>query len=131
MRSTAREIVFKYIFSKLFNPDDEGLFTVMLKGAKLSEDKELFATDLYNAVINNFDAYLEKIESITPSYRSDRIFAADKCAIMIGMAEFDNFKETPVPVIINEAVNLSAKFSTEKSTDFVNGVLAEYVKTER
>ena len=77
---------------------------------------------------SSFDLYLEKIESYTPSYRSDRIFAADKSAIMLGMAEFDNFKQTPVPVIINEAVNLSAKYSTEKSTDFVNGVLAEYVK---
>ena len=29
---------------------------------------------------------------------------------------------------IDEAVKLAAKFSTEKSTDFVNGILARYAK---
>ena len=45
---------------------------------------------------------------------------------MIGMAELDNFPNTPVAVVIDEAVNLAGKYSTENSTDFVNGILAQY-----
>ena len=44
------------------------------------------------------------------------------------MAELENFTETPVAVAIDEAVKLSVKYSTEKSPDFVNGVLAAFAK---
>lgn len=128
MRSLARESVFKYLFSRLFNPGDEGLFDVLIKDFN-SDDKE-FATKLLNAVLNNEENYLNKIAEMSIGYKINRIHNTDKCALMLGMAELDSFKDTPVPVIIDEAVNLVAKYSTENSTDYVNGLLAEYVKEE-
>ena len=44
------------------------------------------------------------------------------------MAELKNYPDTDTPIIIDEAVKLSSKYSTEKSTDFVNGILARYAK---
>ena len=38
--------------------------------------------------------------------------------------------ETPKNVVINEAVELSKKYSTDKSYSFVNGVLASVLKGE-
>ena len=67
------------------------------------------------------------MHSIHPDFA---VFNTDKCAILIGMAELDNFPETPIPVVIDEAVKLSALYSTEKGTDFVNGILAEYVRSK-
>ena len=61
MRSLARECVFKYLFSKLFNPCDEGLFDVLIK--ELKEDDKIFATDLLNAITKKEEFYLEKIIS--------------------------------------------------------------------
>ena len=49
MRTLAREAVFKYIYSRLFNPDDEGLFDVLIKG--FDEDDKNFATSLKNFVL--------------------------------------------------------------------------------
>jgi len=48
--------------------------------------------------------------------------------LMLGMAELDNFPNTPIAIVIDEAVNLAAKYSTENSTDYINGVLAKYSK---
>ena len=126
MRSKARDSVYKYLFSTLFNQDDEGLFDVLIK--ELNNDDKNFAKDLLNAVLKNKDLYFEKIESLVDNYQFNRIINTDKIAILIGMAEFDNFKETPKAVIIDEAVKLSAVYSTERSTDFVNGILAQYVR---
>lgn len=126
MRSLARECVFKYLFSKLFNPCDEGLFDVLIK--ELKEDDKIFATDLLNAITKKEEFYLEKINELSIGYKLNRIHNADKCILMLGLAELDAFKDTPRPVVIDEAVNLAAKFSTENSTNFVNGVLAEYAK---
>ncbi len=125
MRSLARETVFKYIFSQLFNPDNEELFTVLSDNENLTDSDKVFARELLNAVETNKEKYLSEIGNISSGYKLDRVFAADKCAILIGMAELDSF-ETDVPVIIDEAVKLAVKFSTEKSSDFVNGILAEY-----
>ena len=36
------------------------------------------------------------------------------------------YMDTPVAVVIDEAVVLAGTYSTDKSVDFVNGVLAKY-----
>ena len=126
MRSLAREIVFEYLFSRLFNQKDEGLFAVLSKD--LNNDDKEFATKLLSAVIDNEQQFAENIACLSENFKYERIFAADKCAINIGMAELNAFKDTPKAVVIDEAVKLASKFSTEKSTDYVNGILAEYAK---
>ena len=126
MRTYARECVFKYIFARLFNPSDEGLFAVLCKDLK--EDDKFFADKLLESVDNGQDRYLESIERLSIGFNLDRLHRADKCALLIGMAELENFKDTPIAVVINEAVNIVAKYSTESSTNFVNGILAEFSK---
>ena len=128
MRSQAREVVFQYVFSRLFNQGDEGLFDVLAQD--LSVDDKSFAKKLLDAVTDNEARFAEKLKALSENFRFERIFAADRCAIYIGMAELSAFKETPKAVVIDEAVKLSAKFSTENSTDYVNGILAEYAKNQ-
>ena len=126
MRTYVRECVFKYIFARLFNPSDEGLFALLCK--ELKEDDKKFAENLLKAVDDGHDKYVEKIEELSIGFKLDRLHRADRCAILLGMAELDNFRETPIAVVINEMVNIVAKYSTESSTSFVNGILAEFSK---
>jgi len=126
MRTYVRECVFKYIFARLFNPSDEGLFAVLCKD--LSSEDKLFAQNLLSAVDNGQEKYLSNIEKLSIGFNLERLHRADKCALLLGMAELENFKETPIAVVINETVNIVAKYSTENSTDFVNGILAEFAK---
>ncbi|MBO7344416.1 MAG: transcription antitermination factor NusB [Clostridia bacterium] len=124
MRSLAREAVFKFLFSQLFNPDDEGLFTVLCKDLD-DKDKD-FANQLLTAVNNGKEKFLIEIERLSIGYKLNRLYNVDKCVLMLGMAELDNFPDTPVAVVINETVNVAGKYSTENSTSFINGILAEY-----
>lgn len=128
MRSFARETVFKFLFARLFNPSDEELFAVLLKDDRLNDADKTFAQELLDAVIFNEEKYLEIIDGLSDGFKLSRLFLPDKCALLIGLAELNNFKDTPEVVAIDEAVKLAAKYSTEKSTDFVNGVLARYVR---
>ena len=41
MRTYVRECVFKYLFARLFNPSDEGLFALLCK--ELNDDDKSFA----------------------------------------------------------------------------------------
>ena len=126
MRTSAREAVFKYMFARLFNPSDEGLFAVLCKD--LNDDDKKFASDLMQTILTNEQSYLDKLQQLSNGYDVGRIYRVDKCALVIAMAEFDCCPQTPVAVIVDEYVNLVAKYSTENSTNFVNGILAEYVK---
>ncbi len=126
MRSLARETVYKYIFSRLFNPSDEGLFNALC--LELCKEDKDFAVTLLKAIDDGEQKYLAAMEELAVGYKLNRIFNSDKCALLLGMAELDAFPQTDVPIVIDEAVKLSAKYSTEKSTDFVNGILAAYVR---
>ena len=126
MRTLAREIVFKYVYSRLFNPDDEGLFDVLAK--ELNQEDKSFALAIKNQIIQNEQQYLDKISDLSIGFKLNRIYSADKCALLVGMAEFDLFKETPRIVIIDETVKIAAKFSTDNSPDFVNGIMATYTE---
>jgi len=41
----------------------------------------------------------------------------------LAIAEFLRFPEIPIKVTLNEAIELSKEFSTEKSSNFINGLL--------
>ena len=71
---------------------------------------------------------ISEIEKFSIGYKIDRIFSTDKCALLIGIAELNYFKDIPQIVVIDEAVKLARKYSTEKSVNFVNGILAKYIK---
>jgi N utilization substance protein B len=55
----------------------------------------------------------------------------DRCILEIGCAEILYFDDVPLPVLINEAVEIARKFSTEESGAFVNGVLDRIARAEQ
>lgn len=129
MRRDAREAVFSLLFRDLFNEESDLNFKRKIYGEyKLSESDIVFADLLYDTVKNNMDTLLLSIEELSQGFKLNRIFNTDKCALLIGMCEMTYIPSVPKIVAIDEAVALSKKYSTEKSLQFVNGILAEYKK---
>ena len=125
MRSAAREVVFKYIFSRNFNGEDPALYRSLCEEFKLKGDSKIFADKLLKTVISHNDEILKEIESLVVGYKLDRIYNADRCLLVMAIAEL-KYMDTPVAVVIDEAVVLAGTYSTDQSVDFVNGVLAKY-----
>lgn len=128
MRSAARETVFKFLYSQLFNQTDGELFAHLKKEIGLNQTDCKFADELLSFIEKDKEYFLEFIQKNSLGFKINRIFSTDKCSLLIGMAEMKNYPQTDLPIIIDEAVKLASKFSTEKSTDFVNGILAKYAK---
>ena len=65
-------------------------------------------------------------------YTLNRIYKVDLSILKIAVYEimFSNL-QTPNSVVINEAVELAKKYSTDKSYSFVNGILASIVGGEK
>ena len=121
-RSNARELAFKTIYSKFFNTDDNDKMELT--------DREAmeFITKILKAFAQNYEEINEIISSHLKGYTVERVYKIDLAIIMLAVVELKFIKETPKEVVINEAVELAKKYSTEKSPRFINGVLADIVK---
>jgi N utilization substance protein B len=126
MRNTAREVALNIIFAQQFNDDCKDLLKAkVFKQFQLTKDADVaFANDLIQTVESHRDELLFDIENACHHYKENRINPADKSILLIAMAEIKYFNEIPPVVSVSEAVGLAKKYSTEKSADFVNGVLS-------
>lgn len=88
-----------------------------------SEDELKFGKELMNLTINNKIDIEHLIEQFSQNWEVARIASIDKLILSIAITEFLSFPEIPVKVSINEAIELSKQFSTEKSAFFINGLL--------
>ncbi len=123
MRSDAREAAFKVVFADLFCQNDDTLARTVFRQDKLSEEDISFAEALIACVKAHREELLTVIAEKTAQFPDHRVFAADKAILLIALAEIKYFDDIPPVVSASEATNLARKYSTERSTDFVNGVL--------
>lgn len=122
----AREIAFCNIYQWQLSGVDQ--CDIQLYDQSLIVDSGIeYINNVTQYVINNLDTINSTIEGMARGYTIDRIYKVDLVAMQLAIAEH-SVTETPLPVIINEIINLVKKYSTERSSSFVNGVLAQYAK---
>jgi len=86
------------------------------------EDSE-FIADLLKQTIRYGKEYQELISVKTKNWEADRIALVDTLLMRMAICELVNFPTIPVKVTINEYIELSKAFSTNKSNTFINGIL--------
>lgn len=92
------------------------------------EDDEDFAKKLLQLTINHWQNSMNSLETRLENWDLDRISLIDKIILITAITELDYFPFTPSKVIINEYIEISKVYSTEKSNIFVNGILDKYTK---
>lgn len=121
-RTDARELAFKTIYSKFFNNDSE----TDIENA--DKDGLEFVSKILKAFASNYNEINDLISTNLKGYTIERLYKIDLAILILAIIEIKYVKETPKEVVINEAVELAKKFSTEKSPRFINGVLADILK---
>lgn len=128
LRSKAREFAMQMLFQWEMSPQDsKKLAATFWKGAVASEDAEIFADQLFHATVRTVKDLDEIIERHSQNWRADRIAAIDRAILRLALHEIALGK-TPARTVINEAVKLSKKYSSDDSASFVNGILDAAVK---
>jgi N utilization substance protein B len=82
-----------------------------------------FARDLVAAAVEKTAEIDQLITSASKNWRLDRMSRVDRNILRLGTSELVMFKDVPIKVVINEAVELAKRFGTAESSAFVNGVL--------
>lgn len=83
-----------------------------------------FVTDSINGILENRKDIFELANKYLKSWPMDRLNKVDQAIVCLGIYEL-KYTETPPIVAINEAVELSKKYSDEKVTKMINAVLDE------
>lgn len=82
-------------------------------------------------IAENFQKNHEDIDAMIQKYSTgwdfDRLVKMDKDILRIAISEMLYIKETPMKVVVDEALELAKKYSTDDSASFINGVLAKII----
>jgi transcription antitermination protein NusB len=89
-----------------------------------------FAESLVEGVLSQQSVIDPMIKKYTANWEMSRMAAIDRSILRLAAYELLHELETPINVIINEAVEIAKKFSTGESSKFVNGIL-DKIKMER
>lgn len=89
---------------------------------KDTEDRN-FATRLYRSTIINAEEYRALISKYLRNWDLSRLAYMDIVIMQTAIAEFVTFPNIPTCVTINEYVEISKWYSTQKSSSYINGIL--------
>jgi transcription antitermination protein NusB len=98
------------------------------RSAKAAENTREFANRLFEGAAKDVPALDDLIRKHTQNWRFERLAAIDRAILRLAMYELRE-GETPPKVVLNEAVELANKFSSDESGPFVNGVLDAFRKS--
>lgn len=132
-RSDLRDIAFKIIYQYNFNNSLENIKDNFIdyKNVNFSEKDRQYVDD----VIENYWKNKEKVNSLIKNSLSEdweinRLSSVDLGILRLAITETLFIEDVSYKIAFDEAIQLSKKYSDDKSPGFINAVLADFLKTE-
>lgn len=123
-RTEKRELAFQIIYSKFFNPTEQDYLD------EANQDELDFTQKILNEFATHYNDINELINKHLKGYTFDRLFKVDLSIIILAIIELKYLNENPIEVVINEALEIAKKYSTENSPKFIHGFLATLIKSD-
>ena len=114
----------------LYEAESKGISASEVLAAQISDADDL-TTLLVEGVVEHQAALDGAIAAHAKGWTLARMPAIDRTVLRIAGFELLGRRDVPVAVVLNEAVELAKRFSTDDSGRFVNGVLSSLVPVLR
>jgi N utilization substance protein B len=124
-RREARERVMQALYAfELGGGDVQHVIETLLR-TTLEEDPESlrFAESLFLRTLDHTGAADALIKQHAENWDLERIALIDRILLRMAVCEFLAFEDIPPKVTINEAIDIAKRYSTDKSGQFINGIL--------
>ena len=121
-RSELREIAMQSLYQKYIYDGSKVEYDIKSIIKELLEIDNDFVFSLVNGVITHEKEIIKLANKYLVDWKIDRLSKVDKAIISIGIYELI-YTDTPPLVAINEAIELSKKYSDEKVTSMINACL--------
>ena len=90
-----------------------------------------FSEDIFRVATARNEEIDALIQSHSANWRLNRMPAVDRNVLRTAIAELLGFPDTPVPVVINESLEIARRYSAPESLNFLNGVLDAIAKQRK
>lgn len=127
-RKASREAVMKLLFEldyEINGADD--ILNNFLEENKLDSGDSEYISNVIKGTINNLHNIDSIIEKYSKGWKISRLVRIDLAILRLATYEL-KYSDVPESVVINEAVELAKKYGTDKSSSFINGILASITK---
>ena len=124
-RSLALQVLYEVDIAK-HPPAD--IYRSRLEETPLPEDLSNFARQIIFGVLPLTATLDQFIGKYAPEWPLDQIAAIDRNILRMALWEFVVYHDTPIKVVINEAVELAKQYGSDSAPRFVNGVLGALVE---
>lgn len=128
-RRKARELALQMLFQ--FDMSGNTIDDIISTFEELEKSKSNtreFAIRIFRGTVDHVDSIDEMIQKQAENWRLSRMAAVDRNIIRMSVYEFLHEDDTPKLVIIDEAIEIAKKYSTLKSSQFINGILDGILK---
>ena len=131
-RRRARELVLQALYESEFS-DRPALQVVdqQIERRGPSEEGADRARDLFLKTVEKRDEIDGIIRSFLQNWDFDRLSLIDRNILRFALAEVLYFPDVPSSVIIDEAIEIAQRYSSEEAGRFVNGLVDRFVKEFR
>lgn len=132
-RRRARELVLQGLYAcEIEELQQDQILSQVVTDASLAARQLEFARTLFTLTCQHKQWADEQIQALSRNWAIGRLADLDRNILRMALVELREVPDSPVKVVINEAIELAKKFSTGESASFINGILDSYVKgTER
>ena len=128
-RRLAREVALRTLFQlESGHVQREAAFAFALDTTPISPDLEPFSLQLVDDALKYQPESDQIIRVKSVDWDIDRLARVDRAILRLALGELLASTGMPTGVIINEAVELAKKYSTEESGKFINGILGNVVR---
>ena len=94
---------------------------------KNDREEERFCRRLFTKTLEHSAEYEQMIEAKLQNYELDRVIGMDVLLMKMAICELMEFPDIPVKVTLNEYIDLSKYYSSDKSKLFINGILDKII----
>lgn len=122
-RSQGRELALKYLYSADLRQQEPETFAEFAAHQGSALPVRSFAEELVRGVQTDRAAIDALLAAVATNWTVARMAVVDRNVLRIGCHELKSTPETPVNVIIDEAVEVAKRYGSAQSGSFVNGVL--------
>lgn len=124
VRHRGRELAFQILFQCDQTGDKVNMVVSRFQELnRANSDAAAMAEDLAVSAFKVQDDIDKLIRSAAEHWKLDRLLSVDRAALRLGAYELSQRPETPLEVVLDEAIEIAKKFGSDDSPAFVNGVL--------
>ena len=128
-RRKARELALQMLFQyDMSGNSTEQIIDTFEELQKSKANTREFATRIFCGTVERVAEIDEMIQNQAENWRLSRMAAVDRNIIRMSIYEFLHESDTPKLVIIDEAIEIAKKYGTQKSSQFINGILDGILK---